>query len=132
MIEYNDENLKIVIDAINENLTIDLIPNKWKRRNVQGGSNNKFGHCHTVSGVIYKIFGPKNVHMYRGFDGEIYHWWIVDKNGNIIDPTVEQYTLLGKEPPYDKGEKSSMLGFDYKKRVLELYDRVQKKIQKSG
>ena len=62
--------------------------------------------------------------MYRGFDGEIYHWWVQDIEGNIIDLTSDQYTSIGKVPPYDKGEKSGMLGFDYKKRVIKLFERV--------
>jgi hypothetical protein len=95
-------------------------------RNQNGGSNGTYGHCHTAAGVIYKIFGPKNVHMYRALDDEgLYHWWTVDKSGKIIDPTSEQYTLLGKIPPYDKGQKAALLGFDYKKRVFTLLDRVK-------
>jgi len=65
--------------------------------------------------------------MWRALDDEgIYHWWIVDKNKKIIDPTSEQYTLLGRVPPYTNGEKSGLLGFDYKKRVLTLLERVRK------
>lgn len=123
--EYNEDNLNKVIGSIRNNLTIDLLPKKMVERNIKGGSNGSFGHCHTASGVLYKIFGPKNLHMYRALDDEgIYHWWVVDKNGKIIDPTSEQYTLLGRQPPYDKGEKAGMLGFDYKKRVLSLLERV--------
>lgn len=124
--EYNEDNLTLVLNSISKNLTIDLLPNHMRHRNVHGGSNNRYGHCHTASGVIYKIFGPKNVHMYRALDDEdLYHWWIVDKHGTIIDPTHEQYTLLGRTPPYEKGEKAGLLGFTYKKRVLILLDRVR-------
>lgn len=77
-----------------------------------------------MAGVLYKIFGSKQVKMYRGFDGEIYHWWVQDIEGNIIDLTSDQYTSIGKVPPYDKGEKAGMLGFDYKKRVIKLFERV--------
>jgi len=130
--EYNEENLNKVIGLIRNNLTIDLLPKKMKDRNINGGSNGTYGHCHTAAGVIYKIFGPKNVHMHRGLDDEnLYHWWIVDKNGNIIDPTSEQYTLLGKVPPYDKGEKAGLLGFDYKKRVLALLEKIKKDLTSS-
>lgn len=129
--EYNEENLNKVVGSIRNNLTIDLLPKKFVERNISGGSNGTFGHCHTASGVLYKIFGSKNVHMYRALDDEgIYHWWVVDKNGKIIDPTSEQYTLLGKQPPYDRGEKAGMLGFDYKKRVLYLLERVFNDIEK--
>lgn len=125
--EYNEENLQKVITSIRNNLTIDLLPKKMQERNINGGSNSTYGHCHTASGVIYKIFGSKNVHMYRALDDEsLYHWWIVDKNGKLVDPTHEQYTLLGRTPPYAQGKKASMLGFEYRKRVSTLLERVQK------
>lgn len=125
--DYNEDNLQKVITSIRNNLTIDLLPKKMQDRNVNGGSNGTYGHCHTAAGVIYKIFGPKNVHMYRALDDEgIYHWWIVDKNGKLIDPTSEQYFLLNRIPPYANGNKAGLLGFAYKQRVLTLLKRVQK------
>jgi hypothetical protein len=123
--DYNTENLEKVSKVITDNLTQDLLPKKWLKRN---DSNPTFGHCHTVAGVLYKIFGSKQVKMYRGFDGEIYHWWVQDAKGNIIDLTSEQYTSLGKTPPYDVGEKAGMLGFDYRKRVDILLERVSSKL----
>jgi hypothetical protein len=130
--EYNEENLQKVITSIRKNLSVDLLPKKMVERNQNGGSNGTFGHCHTASGVIYKIFGPKNVHMHRALDDEgIYHWWIIDKNGKLVDPTSEQYTLLGRIPPYDKRKKAGLLGFDYKKRVLTLLERVRKDLTSS-
>ena len=125
MLEYNEANLAKVIESIKRNLTPDLLPKKMRHRNATGGSNFTYGHCHTASGVIYKIFGPKNVHMYRALDDEnLYHWWVVDKHGKIIDTTSEQYTWLGRVPPYAHGEKKSMLGFEYRKRVNILYEKV--------
>jgi len=102
-----------------------LLPKKWLERNK---TNPTFGHCHTVSGVLYKIFGPKNVKMYRGFDGEIYHWWVLDLNGNIIDLTADQYFSVERVPPYNVGEKAGLLGFDYRKRVDILLERVKSKL----
>ena len=121
MLEYNEQNLQTVCEAIKRNLTPDLLPKKWITRNE---SNPTFGHCHNSAGFLYKIFGSKQLSLYRGFDGEIYHWWVQDKSGKIIDLTSEQYTSVGKLPPYDKAEKSGLLGFDYKKRVIKLHDRV--------
>ena len=121
MLEYNDENLKKVTELILKNLSSDLLPRSWLDKNE---INLTFGHCHNSAGCLYKIFGPKAVNMYRGFDGEIYHWWVQDKEGKIIDLTSEQYTSIGKVPPYDKAEKAGLLGFEYKKRVLKLHDRV--------
>ena len=61
--------------------------------------------------------------------GEIYHWWVQDKAGKIIDLTADQYYSKGRVPPYDKAEKAGLLGFEYKKRVLRLYERVMKEYE---
>jgi hypothetical protein len=121
MLEYNDENLKKVTELILKNLSSDLLPRSWLDKNE---INLTFGHCHNAAGCLYKIFGSKSVNMYRGFDGEIYHWWVQDKAGKIIDITADQYYSKGRVPPYDKAEKAGLLGFEYKKRVNELYRRV--------
>lgn len=128
-LEYNEQNLKIISDIIKQNLKSDLIPKKWKTKNFL---NPTYGHCHNVAGCLYKIFGSKEISMYRGYDGEIYHWWVVDKAGKLIDLTSEQYTSIGKIPPYDKGEKSGLLGFEYKKRVMKLYERVMNEYESSN
>ena len=65
--------------------------------------------------------------MYRALDkANIWHWWVQDKDGNIIDPTADQYKLREVKILYKKGEKASLLGFDYKKRVNTLLSRVRK------
>jgi hypothetical protein len=127
--EYNEKNLNIVSDVIMKNLTSDLLPKKFIERNA---SNPTFGHCHTASACLQKIFGSKNIKLYRGHDGEIYHWWAVDKHGKQIDLTADQYYSVGKNPPYDVGEKSSMLGFAYRTRTLTLLDKVTKELSLNG
>ena len=130
MIEYNDDNLKIVTQAIVKHLTPDLLPKKWVERN---SINPMFGHCHTSSACLQKVFGSKNIKLWRGLDDEgIWHWWAVDLNGKLIDITADQYTSQGRIPPYDKGSKSSMLGFDYRLRVLSLLGRVTEELSSNG
>ena len=46
--------------------------------------------------------------------------------------TSEQYTSVGRIPPYNVGMKASMLGFDYRKRVLKLLDKVTKELSSNG
>ena len=121
MIEYNETNLNKAIQIIKDNLTPDLLPKKWIKRN---STNPMFGHCHTASATLQKMFGTKNLKLYRALDDEdIWHWWCVDKDGKLIDITESQYTVDGRTPPHDKGVKSSMLGFGYRKRVLKLLDK---------
>ena len=128
MIEYNEENLKLVSDLIVRNLTPDLIPVKWRQRN---SVNPMFGHCHTASACLQKIFTTKELKLYRAQDQQdIWHWWAVDNSGKLIDLTSKQYTDWNKEPPYKDGQKASMLGFGYRTRVLELLERVKKELDK--
>ena len=105
--DYNEQNLKLVSSVIRNNLTPDLLPKKWVQRNQ---SNPTFGHCHTASACLQKVFGSKMIRLWRGLDDEgIWHWWAVDVNGNLIDITSEQYTSVGRIPPYNVGMKASML-----------------------
>lgn len=128
--EYNKSNLDLVCQTIKNNLTPNLLPKKWVERNA---SNPMFGHCHTASGCLQKVFGTKNIKLYRALDDEdIWHWWVVDLNGVLIDLTSEQYTSTGRIPPHDKGEKASLLGFDYRKRVLALTAKVLEQSQSQG
>lgn len=126
--EYNQKNLKLVSDCIKRNLTPDLLPKKWLDRNK---NNPMAGHCHTATGCLFKIFGSKNIKLYRVLDDEkVWHWWAVDNDFNIIDLTSEQYTLIGKPLPlYENGEKmKSLLGWDYIKRVMILYELVSNEL----
>lgn len=124
---YNEENLEKVSKAILNNLTPDLIPVKWRQRN---SINPMFGHCHTASACLQKVFGTKELKLYRAQDwADIWHWWAVDNSGKIIDLTSDQYYSMGKEPPYDAGEKASMLGFSYRTRTLELLEKVKKELE---
>ena len=126
--DYNEENLELVSDLILKNLTPDLLPKNMRKRN---SINLAFGHCHTASACLQKIFGTKELKLYRAQDWcDIWHWWAVDTNGKIIDLTANQYREWGKEPPYKRGQKASMLGFSYRTRTLELVERVKKELDK--
>jgi len=128
--EYNEDNLKMVSDIIIENLTPDLLPKKWIDMNK---TNPMFGHCHTASACLQKVFGSKNIKLYRALDQwDVWPWWAVDLNGKLIDLTVDQYLSLGRQPPHDIGTKASSLGFDYRKRVLVLLDKVTKALTSNG
>jgi hypothetical protein len=120
---YDKENLEGVSKIIVDNLTPDLLPKKWRKRN---SITPMFGHCHTASACLQKVFGTKNIKLYRAKDDEdIWHWWCVDANGKRIDLTADQYYNVGRTPPYEQGEKASILGWGYKKRVHELFDIVK-------
>ena len=124
LISYDKENLERVSKIIVDNLTPDLLPKKWHKRN---SINPMFGHCHTSAACLQKVFGTKNIKLYRAKDyEEIWHWWCVDADDKRIDLTADQYYNVGRTPPYEQGEKASILGWGYKKRVHELLERVEK------
>ena len=128
--EYNEKNLNLVSGIIMKHLTPDLLPKKWIERNK---TNPTFGHCHTASACLQKIFGTKSLKLYHGLDEEgIWHWWVIDLNQKLIDLTSDQYYSLNKIPPYDVGKKASMLGFEYRKRVLRLLDKVKEELSLNG
>jgi hypothetical protein len=122
LLDWNEFNLIIVIKSIKRNLSPDLLPKKFRKENE---SNPMYGHCHNASGCLYTIFRSKNLHMYRALDKfGIYHWWVQDNDDNIIDITESQYSLSEINRLHKIGKKSSILGFDYKKRVETLFNRV--------
>ena len=126
--EYNDSNLELVSNAIRSSLSADLLPKRMNSTwEIRARQSKWFGHCHTASAVLRRIFGKENITLYRGLDdGDVYHWWAEDLNGKRIDLTSEQYTEFGLQPPYEKAEKSSPLGFSsYRKRVDLLEQRVR-------
>jgi hypothetical protein len=91
LLNYSKKNLKKVSNSIYRNLTEDLLPLK---KYIPGNKKNAmYGHCHTASGCLYKIFGSKNVHLFRAMDkNHLYHWWVQDMNNNVIDLTQSQYS----------------------------------------
>ena len=136
LLNFTKHNLKIVISAIDRNLTPDLLPKKWF---ILNETNSHFGHCHTASGVIYKVFGSENVHLYRSFDDSLklvnepmYHWFILNRHNNeIIDVTSSQYDSHSRllKQLYKNKVKASILGFNYKTRVNILLVRVMKELK---
>lgn len=128
-IPYNKRNLNRVSKSILKHLTPDLLPKKYHETNKK---NRFYGHCHNASGCLYMFFRSQNMHMYRAYDEKtskhlnenFYHWWIVDKDGQIIDLTASQYSQVDVKKLYKIGEKGNILGFNYKKRVKQLFKQV--------
>ena len=63
------------------------------------------GHCHHATIALYNLLGGKQAgyRVRKAIDEiEIKHYWIESKTGEIIDPTREQYTDLGRKLPYSK------------------------------
>jgi len=81
-------------------LNPDLIPEKFKDNKI---NSPYYGHCYHASLALYNLLGGINsgYKIKCGLDSDnIKHYWIEIDN-RIIDPTIEQYTDLNREPPYN-------------------------------
>ena len=125
-LKYDKENLDKVSKLILDNLKPDLVAVKFRARNAV---QPLFGYCYPASACLQKIFGSKNIKLYHAKDDEdIWHWWTVDKDKEIIDLTADQYYSTGRTPPYDKGKKAGQLGWGYRKKVQKLLTKVLDKL----
>lgn len=94
------------IEAIRKNLTDDLLKPEYKENDRR---HPMFGHCFVATEALYHLTGKK-YGIYCGKDDEgITHWWLQDALGQRYDPTADQYTDLGKQPPYHNGKKSGFM-----------------------
>ena len=87
-LKYDKENLDKVSKLILDNLTPDLVAVKFRARNAV---QPLFGYCYPASACLQKIFGSKNIKLYHAKDDEdIWHWWTVDKDGQIISGDMKK------------------------------------------
>jgi len=81
------------------------------------------GHCHHATVAMYYLLGgkEKKYKIRKAIDElEITHYWLETVEGEIIGPTAEQYTELGRELPYRKT-----------KAALKIMGRVTEKLKDS-
>lgn len=121
--------IKKIIEIIKKSLSPDLLKPCFREKNI---NNPTFGHCYVASEVLFHILNnPKKYSPMRGKDKDgTNHWWIIDvDNGNIIDPTVDQYNMLNKIPPYEVGVRCSFLTKSPSKRAKILLSRITEKVK---
>ncbi len=70
----------------------------------RGKVDNQYcGHCHHATIAMYNLLGGKSkgYRVRKAIDElQIQHYWLESPTGEILDPTVEQYTNLGRTVPY--------------------------------
>lgn len=62
-----------------------------------------YGHCHHATIALYDALGGKETgyKVRKAIDPDnLIHYWLESPTGEIIDPTAEQYSDLGKPFPY--------------------------------
>lgn len=112
-----------IISALRSKLTPDLLKEEYKLDQ----RHPMFGHCFVATEALWNLT-DRTMDVYCGKDDEgIIHWWLRDSLGHIWDPTADQYTDLGKEPPYLQGKKNGfMQTYDGpSERAKELIERIQ-------
>lgn len=114
------------IPLIQKVLTPDLLKSAYVQNN---NGNPMYGHCYAATEALYHLLGGKESewHPCRGRDAEgVTHWWLKNVKGQILDPTAEQYTSLGKKPPYQEGRNGPFLTQQPSKRAKEIISRLGK------
>lgn len=70
----------------------------WIKTNVNQETHG-YGECHEVSHAMAAVFTELTVK--KGFYhchswGRRTHWWLVDEDGQIVDPTARQFPSAGR------------------------------------
>lgn len=90
--------------------------------------NKMWGHCYAATEALFHMLGGKEagwVPVRAKDDDGIVHWWIENRQtGRRLDPTAEQYTSQGKEPPYAQGRAAGFLTRQPSKRAQQIIDMV--------
>jgi hypothetical protein len=107
-----------LIEQIQDALSPDLLKKGYETEHRLGG------HCYVASEALWHIT-EKCLHVYRARDDfGVVHWWLENDEGVIYDCTAQQYTDLGRTPPYTKGRRSGFLTKEPSKRAKELIKRI--------
>src|SRR5262245_52606336 len=89
------------------------------------------GYCYVASEALYHLAGGKGAGLavYRcSLPGAGSHWWLVGQEGQIIDPTAEQFP---EPPPYSTGARTAFLSRKPSTRTSELLARVRTRLPQS-
>lgn len=124
--EIND-----LISAIQSVLTEDLLTPKYKNKE---RNHITEGHCYICSEALYHMMGGKGsglfpqVASWSEGDERLSHWYLIDKDKNIVDPTKEQFLVKGINPPYNLGHGCGYLTKLPSKRASVIILRVSEKL----
>ena len=115
-----------VEELIINNLEEKFCPPEYRERNKQ---NKYFGHCYHSTQALWYFFKDANLRiMSAPCQGPArHHWWLQDKENNILDITAKQYDLFEYNPPYHKGKDSNWYGWRNRphRKTQELMHKIQ-------
>ncbi|MDY0314109.1 MAG: hypothetical protein RBR32_03445 [Bacteroidales bacterium] len=112
-----------IFNAIRNELFDEIIP-----INYQDGKINHpmYGHCHHAALSMYILLGgkEKGYKLQKADDTDgIIHYWLINKDNEIIDPTKEQYTDLNRELPYNR-TKNNRASYRQTKAVKHILNKI--------
>ena len=127
-----------LIKDIKEHLTPDLLKPRYREENKAG--NPMYGHCYIATEALYYLIRSEKYDLYDEYSGfkprcgkepnGDTHWWLQTRDGDIIDPTKEQFDILKRPAPY---YNSRFTAFMYtgeadkpSNRTKELIGRIMK------
>ncbi|WP_144241496.1 hypothetical protein [Janthinobacterium agaricidamnosum] len=88
-----------VFDLVRSQLKAEYVPVEYR-----GVVDSEYcGHCHHATIAMYNLLGGKaeGYKVRKAVDElGIKHYWLENAAGEIIDPTAEQYSELGRPFPY--------------------------------
>jgi len=63
------------------------------------------GKCYVASVALLEYLGgvPKGYHLAKGEDKNGDHYWVENSARVVLDPTKQQFELMGIDPPYETG-----------------------------
>ena len=113
-----------MIEKIKSSLTPDLLKPAYRAKNK---NNPMYGHCYAASEAAYHLFAKdESFFPMRGRDEEgVCHWWLENVAGDRLDITVDQYTSVGRVPPYANGKRGGFLTKEPSQRAAEIIRRVK-------
>lgn len=111
-----------LIERIQGILTPSLLKKGFK------GPHRLSGHCYVASEALYHSLGGSTSDWFPVRARDEYgvcHWWLETSEGDLLDPTQEQYTSQGKTPPYAKGRRGGFLTKAPSKRAVLVLQALQ-------
>lgn len=108
-------------------LTADIL--KPAYRFMASAGNPTSGHCYHAAEALWHLLGGQGSHWVpmrvRESDG-MTHWWLRHRlNGQIADPTADQYRCIGEEPPYALGKGGGFMTALPSKPAKEIIRRLR-------
>lgn len=104
----------------------DLVHKKI-RAGIPEGAHRTWGCCYVASEALYHLWGKDNgfrLHFLH-FSPDSGHFYLMDRDGNVLDPTRRQFYGSGIKLEYRKGKCCGFLTRQPSKRCQTLLGRIK-------